>query len=79
MEKKRILETERGSTGPHFVEKYLWKKLWTCRETEYRMNNIVTTCIPVCLMSEERRSVFLRHIGTKSQHTKMSQGRRPNY
>jgi len=53
MEKKRILETERGSTGSHFVVNSLWKKLWTCRERENRMNDIVTTCIPACLKKDE--------------------------
>jgi hypothetical protein len=51
MEKKRILETEKGSTGSPLVENSLWKKLWTCRETENRMNDIVT-CIPVCLKKD---------------------------
>jgi len=54
MEKKMILETEKGSTaGSHFVENSLWKELWTCRETENRMNNSVTSCIPVCLKKDE--------------------------
>jgi hypothetical protein len=31
-------ETERGSTRSHSVENSLWKKLWTCRKTDYTMN-----------------------------------------
>jgi hypothetical protein len=53
MEKKMILETERGSTGSHCVQNSLWKKLWTGRETDYRMNDIVTTCITVYLKKDE--------------------------
>jgi hypothetical protein len=59
MEKKRILETKRGSSGSHFVENILWKNLWTCRETEYGMNYIVTTCIPVCLKKDEACSLAI--------------------
>jgi hypothetical protein len=29
----RILEVERGSNRSKFVEKWLWKGLWTCRKT----------------------------------------------
>ena len=25
----------RGSSGSHYVESSLWKKLWTCRKTDY--------------------------------------------
>jgi len=39
VKKAMILETERGSTRSHSVENSLWKKLWTCRKTEYRMMN----------------------------------------
>jgi hypothetical protein len=38
-ESERILEIERiRSTLSHCVENLLWKGLWTCRKTEYRMN-----------------------------------------
>jgi len=33
--KERILENERGSGGSHSVEDSLWKRLWTCRKTDY--------------------------------------------
>jgi hypothetical protein len=36
--KERILEIERGSTRSHPVEISLWKRLRTCRKTDYRMN-----------------------------------------
>ena len=26
---------ERGSPGSHYVESLLWKRLWTCRQTDY--------------------------------------------
>jgi hypothetical protein len=28
---------ERGSSGLHYVESSLWKRLWTCRKTDYKM------------------------------------------
>jgi len=30
-----ILSFERGSSGSHYVESSLWKRLWTCRKTDY--------------------------------------------
>jgi hypothetical protein len=36
--KERILKIERGSTRSHPVENSLWKRLRTCRKTDYRMN-----------------------------------------
>ena len=35
-----MLEIERGSTGSHCVENWLWKRLWTCRKTDYGMNEL---------------------------------------
>jgi hypothetical protein len=32
------LETKRGSTRSHPVENSLWKRLRTCRKTDYTMN-----------------------------------------
>ena len=32
--KERILSFERGSSGSHYVESSLWKRLWTCRKTD---------------------------------------------
>jgi hypothetical protein len=37
-EKNRILEIERVSTRLRSAENLLWKRLWTCRKTDYRMN-----------------------------------------
>jgi hypothetical protein len=34
-EKKRILSFEEESSGSHYVESPLWKRLWTCRKTDY--------------------------------------------
>jgi len=34
-EQERILSFERGSSGSHYVESPLWKRLWTCRKTDY--------------------------------------------
>ena len=33
--KKRILLFEGGSSVSHYMESPLWKKLWTCRKTDY--------------------------------------------
>jgi hypothetical protein len=33
--KEMILSFERGSSGSHYVESSLWKRLWTCRKTDY--------------------------------------------
>jgi hypothetical protein len=38
-----ILEIERKSTRSHSVKNCLWKKLWTCRKTDYRMNIFSST------------------------------------
>jgi len=38
LQKERTLEIERDSNRSHSVRKSLWKKLWTFRATEYRMN-----------------------------------------
>jgi hypothetical protein len=35
---EKILEIDRGSTRSHPVENSLWKRLRTCRKTDYRMN-----------------------------------------
>jgi hypothetical protein len=34
-EKERILSFEGGGTRSHYVESWLWKRLWTCRKTDY--------------------------------------------
>jgi hypothetical protein len=33
--KERILSFVGGSSRSHFVESWLWKRLWTCRKTDY--------------------------------------------
>jgi len=44
---------KRGSTRSHSVENSLWKRLWSCRKTDNRMNDHhenlkskMTTCYP---------------------------------
>jgi len=32
------MEIERGSTRSHSMWNALWKRLWTCHKTDYRMN-----------------------------------------
>jgi hypothetical protein len=36
--KERIMEIERGSTRLRSAENSLWKRLWTCRKTDYVIN-----------------------------------------
>ena len=35
LDDERILSFEGGSSGSHYVESSLWKRLWTCRKTDY--------------------------------------------
>jgi hypothetical protein len=35
LRKERILSFERGSSESHYVDSSLWKRLWTCRKTDY--------------------------------------------
>ena len=35
MERRGILSFERGNSGSHYVESSLWKRIWTCRKTDY--------------------------------------------
>jgi hypothetical protein len=37
--KEKILEIERGSTRWHPMQNSLWKRLRTCRKTDYRLND----------------------------------------
>jgi len=53
----RKLEIERGCGTSHSVENSLWKRLWTCRKTDGRLNEwmkIFTRCI---LSPEPRRPI----------------------
>jgi len=38
-EKRKILELETGSARSRSVETELWKRLWTCRKTDYILMN----------------------------------------
>ena len=40
---ERILSFERGGFGSHHVEESFWKRLWTCRQTEYWIIIIIKT------------------------------------
>ena len=33
--KDRIFSSEGGGSGSHYVEASFWRRLWTCRQTEY--------------------------------------------
>jgi hypothetical protein len=35
LKERRGYSFERGSSGSHYVESSLWKRLWTCRKTNY--------------------------------------------
>jgi hypothetical protein len=66
--KKKILEIERGSTRSHPVEKSLWKRLRTCRKTEYRMNEDQCECQRVHYQSTGYRPIIRKkrahaHVG----------------
>jgi CRISPR/Cas system-associated endonuclease Cas1 len=34
-DRRRILSFEGESSRSHYMEKSLWRRLWTCRQTEY--------------------------------------------
>jgi hypothetical protein len=36
-----MLEFERENTRSHSLENSLWKGLWTCRKTDYAMNEML--------------------------------------
>ena len=36
--KERILETDKENTRSNSVADWFWKKIWTCRKTDYGMN-----------------------------------------
>jgi hypothetical protein len=51
----RILEIVRGSNKSHSAENSLWKRLRTCRKTDYRTHNVVhikNASIPVVKFAE---------------------------
>jgi hypothetical protein len=33
--KREVTQSEGGNSRSHYVESSLWKRLWTCRETDY--------------------------------------------
>jgi hypothetical protein len=39
-----ILSFEGGSSRSHYVEESFWRRLWTCRQTEYGMNEWMESC-----------------------------------
>ena len=40
LRQERILSFEGGSSRSHYVEEPFWRRLWTCRQTEYWMDEI---------------------------------------
>jgi hypothetical protein len=42
LKEKKKLEIERGSTRSVPMENSLRKRLWTCRKTDYRMNDLLS-------------------------------------
>jgi len=38
---ERIFSFEGGGSGSHYMEASFWRRLWTCRQTEYWMNEHV--------------------------------------
>ena len=40
----RILSFEGGSSRSHYVEESFWRRFWTCRQTEYWMNEWICIC-----------------------------------
>jgi len=38
LRKREDTGIQRGSTRSHSMENWLWKRLWTCRETGCRVN-----------------------------------------
>jgi len=32
-----IISFEGGSSRSHYVEESFWRRLWTCRQTDYKM------------------------------------------
>ena len=43
-----ILSFEGGSSRSHYVEESFWRRLWTCRQTEYWMNGWMNIGRPLC-------------------------------
>ena len=35
LKERRILTVEGGSSRSHYVASSIWKRLWTCRKTDY--------------------------------------------
>jgi hypothetical protein len=55
-EKRGYWKLKKGSTKLFSMENLLWKKLWTCRKTDYRMRDIL---LLLCVeMSENLKNVF---------------------
>jgi len=48
-----MLETERRNTRSHYIENSLWKKLWTCRKTDYVVVVVVMMMIMMIIMNTE--------------------------
>jgi len=53
---------QRGSNKSHCVAKSLWKSLWTCRKTDYRMNEWMNVILVICL----RDTVLYGHLSLQN-------------
>ena len=50
--KKKILQIERGSIILHSLENSLWKRLWTCCETDCDDCDVNSSdCVMICMMN----------------------------
>jgi hypothetical protein len=45
---RRGYSFEGGSSGSHYVEISLWKRLWTCRKTDYKINMYFEMYFSLC-------------------------------
>jgi len=70
------LSFEGGSSRSHNVEESFWRRLWTCRQTEYWLNewmnnssHLRTNSINFSSISEDNQAVLIA-----SKHSKRSEG-----
>jgi hypothetical protein len=64
LRKIKELEFERESTGSDCLENFLWKRLWTCRETDNIMNELSYILVrQVCSCG----SAYTHVVGTLAQ------------
>jgi hypothetical protein len=64
--KEKILEIERGSTISYAVENSLWKRLRTCRKTDYRMNESTLHVIMLFFLNPIQTCRMISYVATIS-------------